>query len=272
MTTGDHGLLSPGSSRAKGQVDDATLVATMVTVEVAWLRAVSTTDAAEAADVSALAERLTGWRPDLDALALRTEAAGNPVVPVVEALRAHVGDHPSRASSTWPTSQDVLDIALVLSLPVCDVEHPGRPHREPRRAGLADRHRRRSMTGRTLTQFAVPITLGPRWAQWMSAGSSTRTAGSRRLAGLPAPVRWSRRHALPGGRDGSRTRSPWRRPSPPSSPCFGLAARHTNRAPVTWVGDAVVTACDALGVIAADVSLLSRPELGEVSRGVGTRP
>ena len=63
MSNGDHGLLSPGSSRAEGQFDDAALVAAMVAVEVAWLRALSTTGALAAGDVSTLAERLrTGRR------------------------------------------------------------------------------------------------------------------------------------------------------------------------------------------------------------------
>src|SRR5690606_6142354 len=42
---------------------------------------------------------------------------------------------------------------------------------------------------------------------------------------------------------------------------------HTNRSVITRIGSAVVTACDALGVIATDVAMLSRPEIGELREG-----
>jgi 3-carboxy-cis,cis-muconate cycloisomerase len=42
---------------------------------------------------------------------------------------------------------------------------------------------------------------------------------------------------------------------------------HTTRTPLTRTGDALVTACDAVGVIGTDVAFLSRPEIGEVREG-----
>ena len=44
---------------------------------------------------------------------------------------------------------------------------------------------------------------------------------------------------------------------------------HTTRSPVTRIGDALVTCCDAWGHVAADVATGSRPELGELAEGSG---
>jgi len=44
---------------------------------------------------------------------------------------------------------------------------------------------------------------------------------------------------------------------------------HTQRWPVTELGDAMVQAIDAFGVIATDVATLSRTEVGELAEGVG---
>ena len=44
---------------------------------------------------------------------------------------------------------------------------------------------------------------------------------------------------------------------------------HTTRWPVTELGDALVQAVDALGVIAGDVATLSRTEIGELAEGSG---
>jgi 3-carboxy-cis,cis-muconate cycloisomerase len=44
---------------------------------------------------------------------------------------------------------------------------------------------------------------------------------------------------------------------------------HTTRSPVTRIGDALVTCCDAWGHIAADVATGSRPEIGELAEGSG---
>ena len=44
---------------------------------------------------------------------------------------------------------------------------------------------------------------------------------------------------------------------------------HTTRAPLTGVADALVTCTDAYGHLAADVTTLSRPEIGELAEGAG---
>ncbi len=140
---------------------------------------------------------------------------------------------------------------------------------------LVGRHRRTVMTGRTLTQHAVPTTFGLKAANWLAGvldaaddlhvirpraqfgGAAGTLAGPTALAGaagLPDPparaMDLANTAALilelaPG--------SPW----------------HTSRAPVTRLGGALVGCTDAWGRIAADVLTLSRPEIGELAEGTG---
>ena len=79
------GLLTPGSPRTDGLVDDAALLAAMVRVEVAWLRALATDGGNDADVLAKLADDLASGPPlDVREIADRTEAAGNPVPPVVD--------------------------------------------------------------------------------------------------------------------------------------------------------------------------------------------
>ena len=166
------------------------------------------------------------------------------------------------------TSQDVLDTALVLlsRSAMSSIRADLTVSLDALRA-LADRHRATIMTGRTLTQYAVPITFGLKAAQWMSGLLDADGRLEEALAGLPVQC---------GGAAGTLSLVN-DMAADPIAVAEAFAAElglrwpglpwHTNRAPVTRVGDAVVAACDALGVIAADVSLLSRPEFGEVREG-----
>jgi 3-carboxy-cis,cis-muconate cycloisomerase len=267
--TGDQGLLAPGSHRAAGLVDDAALVTAMQRVEVAWLRALATTGVVDEADAKLVVEALDAWSADPVALVLGTEAAGNPVVPLVAALRGAVG---GEARARWVhrglTSQDVLDTALVLlardaltrtrdDLVVC----------AGALATLADRHRGTVMVGRTLTQYAVPITFGLKAAQWLSGVLDALERVDETVHRLPVQC---------GGAAGTLALAGELAPDPVAlaqafADELGLVwpglPWHTNRAPVTRIGDALVATCDALGVVATDVALLSRPELAEVREG-----
>jgi len=73
-------LLEPGSHRAAGVVDDDALVGAMVRVEVAWMRVLGAS-----ADQMASVEAVVLQVADV-------EDAGNPVLPLVRALRAALGD------------------------------------------------------------------------------------------------------------------------------------------------------------------------------------
>lgn len=260
----DHELLEPGAHRARGVADDAALVAAMLRVEVAWMQALAAGGAAKADHVEAVERAVDGWLPELDAADV--EGAGNPVLPVVRALRSRVGDTDAAALvHAGLTSQDVLDTALVLLAQ----DASGRVGRDLDRAaegvaGLAARHRGSVMAGRTLTQHAVPITFGLKAAQWLTGilDASEHLDGVRRS--LPVQC---------GGAAGTLSRAADLVPDPTRA-AEDLATRlgltwpglpwHTRRTPVTRIGDALVEVCDALGAVASDVLTLGRPEIGEL--------
>ncbi len=235
----------PGSHRAAGLVDDAALVRAMVEVEVAWARVLGST--------------ITPDVPVLDPA--EVEAAGNPVLPLVSALRAQV----SAPVHTGLTSQDVLDTAFMLlarevvSRVSADLGRVARAL-----ASLASEHRSSVMAGRTLTQFAVPITFGLKAARWLTGVLDSLDE----LGALSLPVQC-------GGAAGTLSRAAAE--VDPLAAASSFAGHlglewpgmpwHTYRAPVTRLGDALVRVCDVLGVVAADVLTLGRPEIGEVSEG-----
>ncbi|USX53095.1 lyase family protein [Lentzea sp. HUAS12] len=239
-------IVLPGSHRAAGLLDDTALVRAMLEVEVAWARVLgSELD-------------LGDWVPSLDPV--EVEAAGNPVLPLVSALRARV----SEPVHTGLTSQDVLDTALVLLARGAlrrvsvDLERVAAAL-----ARLAGEHRSSVMAGRTLTQHAVPITFGLKAARWLVGVLDALDELEFVVRNLPVQC---------GGAAGTLSRV-----DNPVESASALARHlrlvwpgmpwHTCRAPITRLGDAVVRACDALGVLAADVLTLGRPEIGEVAEG-----
>jgi 3-carboxy-cis,cis-muconate cycloisomerase len=267
--TGDHGLLSPGAHRTADAVGDAALVGAMLQVEVAWLRALASVGAVDTEDADALDETARGWHVDLEKLAAESEAAGNPVVPLVRGLREAVGDDRlAGLVHRGLTSQDVLDTALVLLARDAlartreDLASIARAL-----AALAEEHRGTVMVGRTLTQYAVPVTFGLKASQWLSGVLDAHEQLGSTIAALPAQC---------GGAAGTLALAGELTADPVAAARafadeLGLTwpgvPWHTNRSAVTRIGDALVGACDALGVIASDVVLLSRPEIGEVREG-----
>lgn len=244
----------PGSHRAVGLFDESALVRAMLRVEVAWTRAVG-------GDGDAVLAAVDGWAPSLDPA--EVEAAGNPVLPLVSALRSRV----PTTVHTGLTSQDVLDTALVLLARngmdriAADLSRVARAL-----ARLADEHRSSVMAGRTLTQHAVPITFGLKAARWLSGVLDALDELSRVRAGLPVQC---------GGAAGTLSRAALSGDPLAAAAAFARELElvwpglpwHTHRAPVTRIGDALVRSCDALGVIAADVLTLGRPEIAEVREG-----
>ncbi|HEX7302618.1 lyase family protein [Lentzea sp.] len=235
----------PGSHRAAGLVDDEALLRALVEVEVAWARVLGSSISVSVSSVDPA----------------EVEAAGNPVLPVVAAIRSQV----SVPVHTGLTSQDVLDTAfMLLAREVVSRVSLDLSRVADALAVLAEEHRSSVMAGRTLTQFAVPITFGLKAARWLTGVLDCLDA----LGGLAFPVQC-------GGAAGTLSRA-----ATVVDPLAGAASFasflglswpgmpwHTYRAPVTRLGDALVGVCDVLGVIAGDVLTLGRPEIGEVSEG-----
>lgn len=263
-----HELLEPGAHRARGLVDGAALVAAMLRVEAAWMRALVDTGAAKAEYAEAVERAVHGWRPE--PAPADVEDAGTPVLAVVRTLRERVDD-PDAAALVHAglTSQDVLDSALMLLARdaieriLGDLDATAGAL-----AALADAHRGSVMAGRTLTQYAVPVTFGLTAAQWL-VGVLDAADRLRAVHGsLPVQC---------GGAAGTLARAGDLVPAPAAA-AEALAARlgllwpglpwHTRRTPVTRIGDSLVEVDGALGVVATNVLTLGRPEIGEVWEGV----
>ncbi|GAA2850118.1 3-carboxy-cis,cis-muconate cycloisomerase [Streptosporangium fragile] len=259
-----EGLFSGMFARggASAEVTDAAWLAAMLDVEAA-LAAAQAGIGLVPAGVPAALEK--ACRPELyDVAGLSTAAArsGNPVIPLVAALRERVDPGLRRFVHYGATSQDVNDTAAMLvagralapilaDLSACAGAC----------ARLADRHRGTAMAGRTVLQHAVPVTFGLKAALWLSALDGART----HLAGLlPLPVQY-------GGAAGTLSVLGGRGHEvlPRLAAELGLAEPvvpwHTDRAPVARLACALGTAAGTLGKVATDVKLLAQTEVAEVA-------
>ncbi len=262
-------LLEPGSTRAHGVADDAALVAAMVRVELAWYDVLVAQGVASTDQAARVARAVGGWKPDVEGLVDAAEAAGNPVVPFVAALRREVHDEGAATQlHRGLTSQDVLDSALMLLARDAlvragdDLVAMG-----GRLAELAAEHRTTVMAGRTLTQHAVPVTFGLVCAQWLTGFQDALDEVNATASGLPVQC---------GGAAGTLSLAADVLPDAATAAhelagALGLAAPalpwHTRRRPVSRLGDCLVGVVDSVGPVASQVALLSRPEIGELSEG-----
>ncbi len=265
-------LLWPGDERAGRLFAPATVLSALVRVESAWLQALVTAGIVPAAARTDLGGLLTAR--DTDAVALRSEASGNPVISMLALLRERL-EQRNPVAATWVhrglTSQDVLDTALVL----CARDSARRVitdlgQQVAALVSLADRHRDDVMAGRTLTQHAVPITFGLKAAMWLQGVLDARDDVRRVSHSMPAQFGGAAGTLAATSELASLSGSGATAEAVVSeaSRILGLSAAppwHTSRATLTRYADALVTATDAWGRIANDVLLLNRPELGELA-------
>lgn len=271
----DAGLLSPVAVGHDGRVSDRAFAGHLVTVEIALVRAWAEAGAAPAEAADAIAEALSPASAsplDLARLAAESVAGGNPVIPLVGMLRARVPE----ATRPWvhrgATSQDIMDSALMLM----SADAGGRVLAALDEIGdglraFAAEHRDETAAARTLTQHAVPTTVGLRAANWARGVQRAASRLRGTVAELPAQLGGAggtlASFAQIAGADAARA-------LPGAfAKQLGLASPqapwHTQRWPVTELGDALVQTVDALGKIAADVATLSRTEVAELAEGDG---
>lgn len=262
-------LFWPGDNRAGEIFGDAAFLDAMVSVENAWLGVLVGAGVAPAAARADLASVIAAG--DAEAVAAAAEADGTPVTALLRCLRARCGDQAGRWLHRGLTSQDVVDTALML----CLRDATSRIRSEiTAQVGtlidLVETHRDAPMLARTLTQAALPTTIGMKMANWLSGvldaaevlatgsrpsvqigGAAGTMAAATELTGTTAQaVGLSGRLA---GALGLADAVPW----------------HTTRSTISRAGDALVTCCDAWGHIAADVATGSRTEIAELIEGHG---
>ncbi|MEZ7127490.1 3-carboxy-cis,cis-muconate cycloisomerase [Nonomuraea sp. AD125B] len=282
----DLGLLSPMRGAAE-ETGDVAVLRALLDAEVALTRAQAALGRAprEAAEAVAGAARVAAF--DLPGLVARARSGGNPVIPLVEDLRAAAGPYGAHVHR-GATSQDIMDTALMLVAhrtlgPV--LADLGRVAGDL--AGLAAAHRDTVMAARTLTQQAVPTTFGLKAAGWRKLVLDARDRLRTVRGALPAQLGGAAGTLAAFHPDAAEAafhpEQPEPEPEPGEDPGLRLAARfaaelglaepvlpwHVLRTPVADLGGALAFASGALGKLAADVLVLSRTEVGELSEGVG---
>lgn len=216
--------------------------------------------AAAAAEIAAAADP---ERYEISALGRAAAGPGNPVLPVVAALRAEVGGDAARFVHYGTTSQDILDTAAML------VTRDALARLQPaveRAAGAAARlaraHRDTPMAGRTLLQHARPVTFGLVAAGWL-AGLDTVAGLLTGARGLPAvqlggPVGTLDAYGPAGDQLVGRFAA-----------ALGLARPelpwHTDRTRIGQLAGVLGTTAGAVGKVARDVTLLAGSDIGELA-------
>lgn len=265
-------LLWPGDHRAGELMTDEALLGSMVTVESAWLGALTAAGLAPAECACTDLGKLV-MHNDCEALAVTAEDGGNPVIPLVKLLRQRAEPAVAPWIHRGLTSQDVLDTSLMLATrAVADDLITRLREQISALSELAARHRVTPMVARTLTQHAAPTTFGAKAAGWLNG----IVDAFERLDALTTPVQI-------GGAAGTLAATTelaalLTGATDPGGVAAGLAERtatalglvprppwHTSRAPITAVADAFVGCTDCWGRIASDVVTLVRPEIAELS-------
>lgn len=277
----DEGLLSPVTVGFDAEVTDAAVLRALVAAEAALTRAWGAVGVAPDAAVASVSDALgwagpgqgcdTSWL-DRHAVIAASVAGGNPVIPLV----GRVKDRVSVDARTWvhrgATSQDILDSALMLVARRAGLDLLTTLRAtEAVLAGFAVVHRDVVVAARTLTQHAVPTTVGARAAGWLRGLTRARVRLAAAVAALPAQLGGAGGTLASfveiGGSDAATAL-----PAAYAAE-LGLAAPdapwHVTRWPVTELGDALAQTIDAVGKIAADIATLSRTEIGELAEGTG---
>jgi 3-carboxy-cis,cis-muconate cycloisomerase len=245
------------------------------TTDHAWLQALLST---EAALTAALADAGRVPRSAADAVAAvahadRYDAAqlgrdaargGNPVIPLVEALRAAVGPPADAAVHVGATSQDILDTAAMLvTAQAMDAIATDLDEATTGLAALARRHRTTPMLGRTLLQAAAPTTFGLEAATWL--------LGLDEAADRLASVRRRRLAVQLGGPTGTLAAygeaalTVVERFAVHAGLTVPVAPWHTERSRIVEIAGVLGGVAAAVEKPALDIALLAQSEVAEVA-------
>ncbi|MGN7949333.1 lyase family protein [Microbacterium sp. 22215] len=275
MTAFDDGLLSPVATGFDDVVCDDAVVDALVGAERALVSAYRETGMLTEVDHAVLADALgtgpAGGRVAAAALAAASVSSGNPVIPLVAVLRDRVPEHLRLWIHRGATSQDVVDTALmIVALSAVERLRASLDRVLDGLVTLDETHGADVVVARTLTQHAVPTTIGARLRTW-SRGVERAVS---RLAMLEFPAQLA-------GAAGTRASFVQITGSVGGAEALAASfARHAgleepagswqvNRWPITEMGDALVQTLDALGKVATDIATLSRTEIGEMAEGAG---
>ncbi|WP_262057425.1 3-carboxy-cis,cis-muconate cycloisomerase [Streptomyces sp. STR69] len=269
----DTGLLAPGwaGSPAASATSDTAYLRALLHAEAALTRAQAALGLAPAEAATAVTAAADADRFDVRSLAKRARGGGNPVIPLVADLTKAVGEEYGPYVHRGATSQDIMDTATMLvAARTLDLVLGDLTRTEQALARLAADHRDTAMPGRTLTQHAVPTTFGLKAAGWRSLVLDARDRVRVVRDGLPVQL---------GGAAGTLAafiaygaEDPLALPDAYARE-LGLTAPllpwHTLRTPIADLAGCLAFTAGALGKLAADVLVLGRTEIAEVSESNG---
>ncbi|MEZ2372415.1 lyase family protein [Arthrobacter sp. RCC_34] len=277
MPVTDFGLLSAitASPEVDALTGDRAVLTALLDVESTWSAVLEDAGLVPAGAADAVAEAADPDLYDPASLARQAQGGGNPVIPLVAALKAQVrGIDPAAVKAVHAslTSQDVQDSALMLLAARVRAELLRElSHTTTALARLSEEHADTLCVGRSLGQHALPYTFGLKAAQWLQG----LNCAGRRLGEATLPAQF-------GGAVGTLASATLLTAGSSASPFalaqdhasrLGLATAHVpwhgDRQPVTVLGDALAGILDAAGKIAGDVLFLTRPEVAELGEPTG---
>ena len=245
-------------------VSDRAWVAAMLEVEAALARVEARVGLIPGRAAEGIVEHCRVDEFDVAQLGKAAVRSANPVIPLVNALRAAVPKDAAPFVHRGATSQDVLDTAMMLiarrglDLVIADL---GRAAATA--ASLADRHRSTLMAARTMLQQALPTSFGLKAAGWLNAIVEARSelirVRRRRLAVQFGGAAGTLAALSDRGLDVVRgLATDLDLPEP-------VVPWHTARARVVELATALGIAAGVAGKVALDVVLLAQTEVAEVT-------
>jgi 3-carboxy-cis,cis-muconate cycloisomerase len=254
--------------RTAAEVDDRAWLQAMLDFEAALARASARVGVLPAEAAETIAAACRADRFDAARLGREASAAGNPVVPLLRALRAELPEDAAAHLHLGATSQDVLDTASMLVArgalrPLLDDAGAA----AAACAELAEAHRESVLVGRTLLQQALPLTFALKASHWLvgidEAREQLATVSDRVLA-IQLGGAGGTLAALKG--NGLAVAAELARELELGEPTLPW---HAVRVRPAMLAGALAVLAGALGKVARDVTLLAQGEVGEVREGGG---
>jgi 3-carboxy-cis,cis-muconate cycloisomerase len=258
------GVLARGA--AAGAVGDEAWLAALLRTEAALARAQAAVGLIPPGVAAAIEAACAQFEPDVAALSADAAGSGNPVVPLVAALRKAVPPDVAESVHKGATSQDIMDTAAMLvTRDALGVILTDTRAAADAAAGLARTYRDSALPARTLLRQAVPTTFGLKAAGWMlaldEAAARVASVRVRRLA-----VQFGGPAGTLGGLDG-RGRAVVARLAQELGLAEPVLPWHTDRTRIAEIAGALGELAGVCGKVGRDITLLAQDEVGEVAEG-----
>ena len=257
-------MLSRGGVR--DAVDDAAWLRAMLDAEAALARAQARVGLIPAGDAEAIERACAAEDYDAGAIGAEAASSGNPVIPLVRAIRERVDAAAADHVHVGATSQDIVDTAATLVARRAleplndDLEACAEACEE-----LARTHRHTLMAGRTLMQQALPTTFGLKAAIWMWGLTAAWFDLVELRRRLPPQLGGAVGTLAAFGDRGLEVAAAFY--DELGVPRFVPFPWHTDRTRIGKLAGALGVAAGAVAKPAGDIVLMAQTEVGEVREG-----